>query len=204
LTFFDPDGRDNKIYILQSFAFDATTYRWSDYERLASHGYEVDPHRFASESTYYKYLAAADNTDFVFTFSHAAATGISDASFLSFDKNRAFDNSAISGASLAGAVNRDTNRPAGIALIGCNTLKPAQDLANRTGVTTVGSVGLVTFASDKTAISVLISYISQHGKIDQTAIDQVNKAICPDGHCAYRYELIRPAGACISGQPGCR
>jgi hypothetical protein len=38
-------------------------------ESLASNGYEVDPHRISSESTYNEYLAKADNTDFVFTFS---------------------------------------------------------------------------------------------------------------------------------------
>ncbi|HET7435182.1 MAG TPA: RHS repeat-associated core domain-containing protein [Thermoanaerobaculia bacterium] len=192
IKYFDPDGRDKKIYILQSFAIDSTTYQWGSVEKLASNGYEVDPHRLSSESTYNEYLAKADTTDFVFTFSHAAYTGISDATFFSFDKNRKFDNSAISGAALAAAVNKDTSRPAGIALIGCNTIRPAQDLANRTGVVVVGSRGLVSFANDKKAISVLTAYASKNGRIDQAAIDQVNKAICPSGKCSYRYELALP------------
>jgi RHS repeat-associated protein len=192
IKYFDPDGRDKKIYVLQSFAFDSTTYRWGNVKKLASNGYEVDPHRFSSESTYNEYLAKADNTDFVFTFSHAAYTGISDASFWSLDKNRVFDNSAIPGAALAAAVNRDTNRPAGIALIGCNTIRPAQDLANKTGVAVVGSRGLVSFANDKKAISILTAYASKNGRIDQAAVDQVNKAICPSGKCSYLYELALP------------
>ncbi len=193
LKFVDPNGRDKTIYILQSFAFDSTTYLWGDVERLATNGYEVDPHRFSSESTYYEYLAKADHTDFVFTFSHAAVTGISDASFFSFDSSRHFDNNAISSSSLAAAVNRDTNRPGGIALIGCNTIKPAQDLANKTGVPVVGSQGLMTFANDKTAIAILTAYISKNGAIDQAAIDKVNQAICPSGKCDYQYQLAVPA-----------
>jgi hypothetical protein len=75
---------------------------------------------------------------------------------------------------------------------GCNTINPAQNLANRTGVAVVGSRGLVSFANDNKAISILTAYVSKNGRIDQAAINQVNKAICPTGKCSHSYELASP------------
>jgi RHS repeat-associated protein len=195
LTFVDPDGRKYRIFILQSFAKDATTTDWAPYKALASNGYTVQPRKHVDLPEFKNFFQLADSKDFVFTFTHAAVTGITDAAYNSNDLDRKFDVNPIYTETLAAAA-KDNSVPAGFALVGCNTLRPAQQLADMTGSPVVGSVGRIQFRHDKMALKILIDYVSKHGKIDQGAIDQINKAICnqPTGCPNYRYALAQPAG----------